>query len=279
MSCELALRGFSEAAGSWENSLDSEQRRVRSRLLEGGHPLSWVSQTRGSGASRSLSSARSVIPLRRVLEVGCGEGELARALARVGHSVTAIDPQAPEGPIFRRTRIEEFTDPDQFDHVVAILSLHHVEDLGMALSNMADLAPRGGEPDRSRVRLGPDRRGHGGVGPRAPSGRLPAREAFVVGALLPEMGAWGRRREPRPGDHAEAHFAEWAGEEGFHSSRQMRDELGRRFVERFFEWVPYLYPDLGEDVSESDESAAIEAGTINSTGFRYVGIRLALIET
>jgi SAM-dependent methyltransferase len=42
----------------------------------------------------------------RVLEVGCGEGELALALARAGHSVTAIDPRAPEGPIFRRARIE-----------------------------------------------------------------------------------------------------------------------------------------------------------------------------
>ena len=51
----------------------------------------------------------------------------------------------------------------------------------------------------------------------------------------------------------------------------MRDELGRRFVERHFEWVPYLYPDLGDDVSEADESAAIEAGTINATRFRYVG--------
>jgi 2-polyprenyl-3-methyl-5-hydroxy-6-metoxy-1,4-benzoquinol methylase len=80
----------------------------------------------------------------RVLEVGCGEGELALALARAGHSVTAIDPQAPEGPIFRRVRIEEFTDPAQFDHVVAILSLHHVEDLGMAVSNMADLLRAGG---------------------------------------------------------------------------------------------------------------------------------------
>src|SRR4029450_1640277 len=80
----------------------------------------------------------------RVLEVGCGEGELALALARVGHSVTAIDPQAPEGPIFRRVRIEEFSDPDQFDHVVAILSLHHVEDLGTTLGNIANLLRTGG---------------------------------------------------------------------------------------------------------------------------------------
>ena len=80
----------------------------------------------------------------RVLEVGCGEGELARALTRFGHSVTAIDPRAPEGPIFRRTRIEEFSDPGKFDHVVAILSLHHVKDLGMALVNVANSLRPGG---------------------------------------------------------------------------------------------------------------------------------------
>lgn len=38
-----------------------------------------------------------------------------------------------------------------------------------------------------------------------------------------------------------------------------------------FEWVPYLYPDLADGVSEADEGAAIEAGTINATGLRYVG--------
>src|SRR5215210_2067074 len=83
-------------------------------------------------------------PPARVLEVGCGEGELARALARDGYSVTAIDPRAPEGPIFRRERIEEFSDPGRFNHVVASLSLHHVEDLGVALGNIADLLREGG---------------------------------------------------------------------------------------------------------------------------------------
>jgi len=74
-----------------------------------------------------------------------------------------------------------------------------------------------------------------------------------------------------------AHFAGWAREEGLHSSQQMRGELGRRFIERLFAWVPYLYPDLDDDTSEVNESAAIEAGTINATGFRYVGT-LALEE-
>jgi hypothetical protein len=58
----------------------------------------------------------------------------------------------------------------------------------------------------------------------------------------------------------------------------VRAELERHFVERLFEWVPYLYPDLGEGVPESEESAAIESGTINATGFRYVGTRRALAE-
>jgi hypothetical protein len=83
-------------------------------------------------------------PPARVLEVGCGKGELARALARVGHSVTAIDPRAPKGPIFRRVGIEEFSDAEPFDHVVASLSLHHVEDLGRALDKVVDSLRPGG---------------------------------------------------------------------------------------------------------------------------------------
>ncbi len=188
----------------------------------------------------------------RVLEVDCGKGELARALARAGHSVTAIDPRAPqreaereaeripENPAFRRERIEDLSDPGSFDHVVAVLSLHHVGDLGKAVNKMAGLLRAGG--------------------------------ALIV----VERARGGERGGRDHGVHAEAHFAGWA-EEGFNASRRMRDELGRRFVERHFEWVPYLYPDLDEGTSEADESAAIEVGAINATGFRYVGT-LALEE-
>jgi SAM-dependent methyltransferase len=207
-------------------------------------------------------------PPARVLEVGCGKGELARTLARAGHSVTAIDPRAPEGPIFRRVRIEEFFDPGPFDYVVAILSLHHVEYLGRALDKIANLLHAGGtlvvvevawdQFDEATAEWALE--------------RLPAASSSEKPSWL-QRRCWGWARGGQGGIRAsaEAHFAGWAREEGFHSSQQMRAELDRRFVERLFEWVPYLYPELDGDTSETDESAAIEAGAINATGFRYVG--------
>jgi SAM-dependent methyltransferase len=80
----------------------------------------------------------------QVLEVGCGEGELARALAAAGYEVVAIDPEAPEGELFRRMTIEAFDDPGPFDAVVASLALHHVEDLGGVLDKLLRLLAGGG---------------------------------------------------------------------------------------------------------------------------------------
>jgi SAM-dependent methyltransferase len=75
----------------------------------------------------------------RVLEIGCGKGELALALTERGYEVVAIDPDAPEGAIFRRTTIEDFDDSGPFDAVVASLSLHHVHELGAALDKILRL--------------------------------------------------------------------------------------------------------------------------------------------
>jgi SAM-dependent methyltransferase len=207
-------------------------------------------------------------PPARVLEVGCGEGELARALARAGYSVTAIDPRAPEGTIFQRVRIEEFSDPGPFDYVVAILSLHHVEDLRKVLDKIANLLRAGGA--LVVVELAWDRFDEATA--EWALERLPAASSWGKPSWLQRRcWEWARGGQGGIWVPAEAHFAEWAREEGFHSSRQMRGELGRRFIERLFAWVPYLYPDLDDDTLEADQSAAIEAGAINATGFRYVG--------
>jgi SAM-dependent methyltransferase len=76
-----------------------------------------------------------------VLEVGCGSGELALALNDAGYDIVAIDPEAPEGPIFRRTTVEAFDEPGPFDAVVASLALHHVHDLGGVLDKIVRLLP------------------------------------------------------------------------------------------------------------------------------------------
>lgn len=222
-------------------------------------------------------------PPARVLEVGCGKGELARALARAGHYVIAIDPRAPEqapegGPVFRRARIEELFEPGPFDHVVANMSLHHVEDLRMAVGKIADLLRAEGtlvvvEFAWDRI----DEATSEWALKRLPAASPPEKPSWLGrrwcrgGAPRGEGGSRDHGDHGHHGHHAEAHCAGRAGEEGLHDSRRVRAELGRRFVERHFEWVPLLYPDLADGVSEADESAAIEAGVINATGFRYVG--------
>src|SRR5206468_8596581 len=67
----------------------------------------WTAMRRASARLHSVELTEWVLsqlpdPPTRLLEVGCGGGELARLLAAAGHEVVAIDPRAPEGRIFRR---------------------------------------------------------------------------------------------------------------------------------------------------------------------------------
>jgi 2-polyprenyl-3-methyl-5-hydroxy-6-metoxy-1,4-benzoquinol methylase len=86
----------------------------------------------------------------RVLEVGCGRGDVAVALGSAGYKVTAIDPALPEDVAparnvrFERIAIEELTDPERYDAVAFTASLHHVEELGPALDRAAALLIPGG---------------------------------------------------------------------------------------------------------------------------------------
>jgi SAM-dependent methyltransferase len=183
----------------------------------------------------------------RVLEVGCGHGDLARAVSESGYGVVAIDPDAPEGKLFQAVALEEFETSECFDAVVASRSLHHIPDLPGAVAKIAGLLRPGG---------------------------CFILDEHACDRLDEETARW--YLEQRAGDlgaptSLEACLANWdADHHDLHGYAAMRRELDRHFAELFFAWTPYLYGELTA-VGEEEERALIEAGAIQAMGFRYVG--------
>jgi SAM-dependent methyltransferase len=192
-------------------------------------------------------------PPSRLLEIGCGRGELALALAKAGHAVTAIDPEAPEGTIFRQVRLEDFADPEPYDAVLANVSLHHIENLPAAVDRVAGLLH--------------------------PAGVL-VLEEFASERLSGRTGRWYfDQRRALSGDESnlpsdfETWHARWKGDHEIHSYAAVRRELDRCFVEVTSAWVPYLYSYRLDDTLEPLERELIAAGEIEPVGVRFVGTR------
>jgi SAM-dependent methyltransferase len=84
----------------------------------------------------------------RVLEVGCGRGDVARRLGAAGFRVTAIDLElpdpspAPNVAFLERDFLRFEADP--FDAVVFAASLHHISPLDAAIDRSYRLLQRGG---------------------------------------------------------------------------------------------------------------------------------------
>ena len=93
-----------------------------------------------------LAFVRSNLPAPplRVLEIGAGDGELARTLADAGYDLLAIDPE-PRGSEVRRIALHELDEPPaSFGAALAVTSLHHVEPLEGSLEHLAELLEPGG---------------------------------------------------------------------------------------------------------------------------------------
>lgn len=90
-------------------------------------------------------------PGARVLEVGCGQGHLTRALAAQGVDIIGIDanPNAPEiagNGLVRCMKAESLDfDDNTFDVVISVHALEHIPDLESALSEIARVLKPGGE--------------------------------------------------------------------------------------------------------------------------------------
>jgi SAM-dependent methyltransferase len=83
-------------------------------------------------------------PPARVLEIGAGDGSLARTLGDAGYDVVAIDPGSGGEGVLPVALADYEAPPRSFDASVAVVSLHHVVPLGHSLQHLAGLVRRGG---------------------------------------------------------------------------------------------------------------------------------------
>lgn len=195
-------------------------------------------------------------PPARVLEVGCGNGRLARALQRARYDVVAVDPSAPNGRIFRRCRIEDLDETPRFDVAVAGVALHHVGSLAVVLDKVNGLL-------RARGRI---------IVYEFAWDQFDGKTAqwfwMRRSALSPSMQRYFGGRSPA------VCLNKWRRTfHDLHTYRQMRAALDRRFTARFFAWTPYLHEYPGGISSEANERRLIQAGAIRPLGFRYIGQR------
>jgi hypothetical protein len=187
-------------------------------------------------------------PPARVLEVGCGEeGGVTPALVACGFDVLAIDPEAPEGPEYRRVTLEQVDEPGRFAVAVAGRVLHHVHPLEPALAKLATLAP---------LLV---------VDEFAPERIDEAAQDWYEGQHRALRAAGEPPKGPPSLDAWRAAHA------GLHPSNILLGALREHYRELVYEQLPYLYRWLGGVTTEGLEEALIAAEAIRPIGWRWVG--------
>ena len=201
-------------------------------------------------------------PPARVIELGCGPaGGHVPALIRAGYDATGVDPEAPEGHVYRRVGFEEYRPEDLADAVVASVSLHHVEDPALALDHVVEVLRPGGvlviaewiseDFDEATARW---------------CFRHQLRDQAEPGAWLGGLyAAW-----TESGLGWDAFFRAWLDEHGLHAAAVIRRGLDARFAVTHLSTGPYYFPDL-PDGEVAAEQAAIDTGQIRAGCLRYAG--------
>lgn len=189
-------------------------------------------------------------PRARVLEVGAGDGALAKTLRDAGYDVTAIDPE-PTGAGVRACAVLELDEPPaSFAAAVAVVSLHHVDPLAESLQHLAEMLE--------------------------PGGTLVVDE-FDVGAFDRRAAEWWLRQRSTLGAHDDATPDEIVDEHRRHLHTQ--DEIVEALRPHFDASNPvrgaYLYRwDLEESVRGVEEDL-IALGQLPAVGARLVARRIS----
>ena len=98
-------------------------------------------------------AARELAGAQRVLDVGCGDGQISRLAARLGAQVVGIDPtwncvsvaNQRGGAVFARAGAAQLPFADgTFDAVVACLVFEHIRDVDSAIAEVARVLQPGG---------------------------------------------------------------------------------------------------------------------------------------
>jgi len=195
-----------------------------------------------------------------VAEIGCGPlGGFIPELRSAGYDAVGIDPEAPEGPWYRRVEFERY-EAEPVAAIVACTSLHHVADLAEVL-------------DRVEAALTP--------------GAVLVVVEWARERFDEATARWCQDRLPPPGPDAgwlsqrcaewheswlrwEQYLRGWAEAEGLHEGQQILRELDARFDCSAVSYGPYYFPDLS-GVSEPAEQAAIDDGLIQPGRIQYTG--------
>src|SRR6266508_1613622 len=201
-------------------------------------------------ATELLAFVRANLPAppMRLLEIGAGDGALARALAQAGYEVLAIDPE-PAGADVRPVALHELDEPSaSFDAAVAVTSLHHVEPLEGSLRRLAQLLK--------------------------PEGVL-AVDEFDVAAFDERAAEWWLRQRHALGAAEHASAAELVGEHRahLHPLERIVAALEPHFHVGTPLYGPYLYRcDLDEALRHHEEDAIARA-EIPAVGARLLAQR------
>jgi SAM-dependent methyltransferase len=245
----------------------------RSAASSNGDRLRLQRPAMSAGIAHTVAFVRRHLPRRacRVLEVGCGEGELAAALQNRRCSVVAIDEDATavsrsrrRGVDARRAQWPRFDD-GLFDVILFARSLSECDDIRAGVAHAVKQLRPGGRlliEDRDFAAADPVTVVwlHGVASGLVAAGVLPARHWLVdclLGTCAPTDTAGWQRHDDR----------------GHEAVRQLLAETGlplqEEATEYLFRYVETTAPGVQERVRRA-EAALIAAGAIEPVGRRFV---------
>lgn len=199
-----------------------------------------------------------------VVDIGCGPfGGIVPALIGDGYDAVGVDPGAPSTDRYRALPFGEAELPSSVAAITASLSLHHIDDLDGAVGRAADALG----PDGVLVVLEMDWPAFDDAAAEWCFAHLPAPDSGVPAGWL----AMQRDNWQASGVSWSEYRTDWATEHGLHTGDRILSALDARFECVGSSPIPYYFSQLVDGVTPEVELAAIEAGDLPQSAFRYVG--------